>query len=246
VLKAIQKHKIRAILPVHLYGGAADLDPIIETGVPVIEDAAQAIGSEYKGRRAGSIGAVGCFSFYPTKNLGGVGDGGLLTTNDAALAAKLKALREHGGRTRYLHDWIGINSRLDAIQAVVLRLKWKHLDAWSSCRQRNAVFYRELLQGSSVGVPEPAPYQTRHIYNQFVIRSQDRDRLRQHLSDKGIGTEIYYPLPLHLQKCYESLGYRVGAFPEAERAAKEVLALPVYPELTRDQIEYVAGAIQAF
>jgi dTDP-4-amino-4,6-dideoxygalactose transaminase len=245
-LRAVQKHKVKAILPVHLYGGAADLDPMLETGIPVIEDAAQAIGSEYKGRRAGSIGAIGCFSFYPTKNLGGVGDGGLLTTNDAALASKLKALREHGGRTRYLHDWIGINSRLDAIQAVVLRLKWKHLDEWSSCRQRNAALYRELLQGSPVGVPVAAPYQTRHIYNQFVIRSKDRDRLRGRLADQGIGTEIYYPVPLHLQKCYESLGYRDGAFPEAERAAREVLALPIYPELTREQIEYVAGAIRAF
>ena len=239
-----------ALLPVHLYGGSADMDPLLDSAtamnVPVIEDAAQAIGTEYKGRRAGSLGRIGCFSFYPTKNLGAAGDAGLLTTNDPELASKLKALREHGGRTRYLHDWIGINSRLDAVQAAVLRVKAKYLDGWSEARAKNAALYRELLQGSSVDLPQASPYQTRHIWNQFVIRSKERDRLRKHLADHGIGTEIYYPVPLHLQKCYAGLGYREGDFPESEKAAREVLALPIYPELTREQIEYVAETIRSF
>ena len=249
--EALRKNgPFRALLPVHLYGGVADMDPLLDTAraleVPVIEDAAQAIGAEYKGRRAGSLGQAGCFSFYPTKNLGGAGDGGLLTTSDPELAAKLKALREHGGRTRYLHDWIGINSRLDAVQAAILRVKAKRLDEWSDARAHNAATYRELLAGSAVELPHTASYQTRHIYNQFVIRSAERDRLRQFLSERGIGTEIYYPVPLHLQKCYQELGYREGDFPESERAARETLALPIYPELTREQIEYVAHCIRAF
>jgi dTDP-4-amino-4,6-dideoxygalactose transaminase len=237
---------IRALLPVHLYGGAADMDPLLALEIPVIEDAAQAIGADYKGRRAGSLGKIGCFSFYPTKNLGAAGDGGLLTTSDPELASKLKALREHGGRTRYLHDWIGINSRLDAVQAAILRVKAKYLDGWSDARFRNAALYRELLQGAAVELPRTALYQTRHIYNQFVIRSAERDRLRQFLAERGIGTEIYYPLPLHLQKCYQGLGYREGDFPESEKAARETLALPIYPELTREQIEYVAHSIRSF
>lgn len=240
----------RALLPVHLYGGAADMDPLLDAagalGVAVIEDAAQAIGAEYKGCRAGSIGQIGCFSFYPTKNLGAAGDGGLLTTNDPELASKLKALREHGGRTRYLHDWIGINSRLDAVQAAILRVKAKRLDSWSAARSSNAALYRDLLQGAPVELPHAAAYQTRHIYNQFVIRSAERDRLKQFLAERGIGTEIYYPVPLHLQKCYQGLGYREGDFPESEKAARETLALPIYPELTREQIEYVAHSIRSF
>jgi dTDP-4-amino-4,6-dideoxygalactose transaminase len=248
---ALSKHSpIRAILPVHLYGGAADMDPLLETarslGIPVIEDAAQAIGTEYKGRRAGSMGQIGCFSFYPTKNLGAAGDGGLLTTNDPEIASKLKALREHGSRVRYFHDWVGINSRLDAVQAAILRVKAKRLDSWSEARAHNASLYRELLKGSAVKVPEAAPYQTRHIYNQFVIRSSERDGLRKYLSERGIGTEIYYPVPVHLQKCYAGLGLREGDFPESEKAARETLALPVYPEITREQIEYVAHSICSF
>jgi dTDP-4-amino-4,6-dideoxygalactose transaminase len=247
VPEALRKHgPVRALMPVHLYGGAADMDPLLDLGIPVIEDAAQAIGSEYKGRRAGSMGQIGCFSFYPTKNLGAAGDGGLLTTSDAELAAKLKALREHGSRTRYFHDWIGINSRLDAVQAAVLRVKAKCLDGWSAARARNAALYCELLQGSGVGLPSAAAYQTRHIYNQFVIRSSERDRLKQFLAERGIGTEIYYPVPVHLQKCYSGLGLREGDFPESEKAARETLALPIYPELTREQIEYVAHSIRAF
>ncbi len=241
---------VKALLPVHLYGGAADMDPLLESAraldIPVIEDAAQAIGAEYKGRRAGSMGQIGCFSFYPTKNLGAAGDAGLLTTNDAALSSKLKALREHGGRTRYLHDWIGINSRLDGVQAAVLRVKAKYLDGWSEARSRNAGLYRELLQGSAVELPQAATFQTRHIRNQFVIRTPKRDELKKFLAEHGIGTEIYYPVPLHMQKCYAGLGYREGDFPESEKAAAEVLALPIYPELTREQIEYVAETIRSF
>jgi dTDP-4-amino-4,6-dideoxygalactose transaminase len=232
------------LIPVHLYGGAADMDPLLALDIPVIEDAAQAIGAEYKGRRAGSMGEIGSFSFYPSKNLGAIGDAGLLTTNDPEMQGKLKSLREHGGRTRYLHDWVGINSRLDAVQAAVLRVKAKYLDGWSEARQRNAALYRELLADGPVGLPCAAPYQTRHIYNQFVIRSRERDQLKQFLTDKGIGTEIYYPVPLHLQKCYTSLGYKEGDFPESERAARETLALPVYPELSREQIEYVSYSIK--
>jgi len=245
--EALQKHgPIKALLPVHLYGGGADMDPLLALDIPVIEDAAQAFGAEYKGRRAGSMGQIGCFSFYPTKNLGAAGDAGLLTTNDPELASKLKALREHGGRTRYLHDWIGINSRLDGVQAAVLRVKAKYLDGWSEARARNAALYRELLEGSEVVLPRASAFQTRHIWNQFVIRASDRDGLKKFLAEHGIGSEIYYPLPLHLQKCYANLGYREGDFPESEKAAREVLALPIFPELTREQIEYVAHTIRSF
>jgi dTDP-4-amino-4,6-dideoxygalactose transaminase len=247
--EALRKNgPLKALLPVHLYGGAADMDPLLNAAedVPVIEDAAQAIGAEYKGRHAGSMGQIGCFSFYPTKNLGAAGDAGLLTTNDPELAVKLKALREHGGRTRYLHDRIGINSRLDGVQAAVLRVKAKYLDGWSEARARNAALYRELLEGSGVELPSASAFQTRHIWNQFAIRVSERDRLKKFLADHGIGTEIYYPVPLHLQKCYASLGYREGDFPQSEKAAREVLALPIYPELSREQIEYVAHTIRSF
>ncbi|MEQ1947732.1 MAG: DegT/DnrJ/EryC1/StrS family aminotransferase [Bryobacteraceae bacterium] len=240
----------KAILPVHLYGGAADLDPICklaaECGVPVIEDAAQAIGSEYKGRRVGAIGSIGCFSFFPSKNLGGFGDGGLLTTNDKALADKLMALRVHGTTGVYMHEWVGINSRLDALQAAILRIKLRHLDAWTEGRRRNADLYRELLNDGPVQTPAPAHYQTRHIYNQFVIRAKDRDKLKSYLGQQGIGTAIYYPLSLHLQNCFAYLGYRTGDFPESEKASQETLALPIYAELTREQVESVSQSIRAF
>ncbi len=241
---------VKAIMPVHLFGGSADLDPICELasarGIPVIEDAAQAIGAEYKGRRVGAIGQIGCFSFFPSKNLGCFGDGGLLTTNDKTLAEKLKALRIHGRTGKYLHEWIGVNSRLDALQAAVLRVKLKRLDAWSEGRQRNAALYRELLKDGPTEAPRVAPYQTRHIYNQFVIRAKDRDKLKAHLSEQGIGAEVYYPLALHLQRCYSNLGYREGDFPESEKASRETLALPIYAELDREQIEYVCHSIRAF
>lgn len=250
--QAIRSGNIKAVIPVHLFGGCTDLDPIIaaaeERGIPVIEDAAQSIGSEYKGRRAGSIGAIGCFSFFPSKNLGAFGDAGLCASNDAALAERLRSLRVHGSRVKYYHESIGINSRLDALQAAVLRVKLRYLDEWSAARQRNAELYRQLLEtaGAPIVVPRPALYQTRHIYNQFVIRCERRDALRESLQQKGVGTEIYYPLPLHLQPCFAYLGYKEGDFPVSERVAKTTLALPVYPELRRDDLEYVADQISKF
>ena len=244
--------RIRAIIPVHLFGGCADMDPICaaaaQRGIPVIEDAAQSIGSEYKGRRAGSIGHIGCFSFFPSKNLGCYGDGGMLSTNDAPLAARLAALRVHGGTRKYLHQWIGINSRLDALQAAVLRVKLRHLDDWSAGRQRNAERYR--MQFAKLSVPVipavPASYQTRHIYNQFVIRCSRRDALQTFLKQQGIGSEVYYPLPLHLQPCYSHLGYKQGDFPVSEKLAAESLALPIYGELAAGDIDHVCETIRSF
>jgi dTDP-4-amino-4,6-dideoxygalactose transaminase len=242
--------RVKAIMPVHLYGQCADMDPILEIaarrGIPVVEDAAQAIGAEYKGRRAGSIGAIGCFSFYPGKNLGAFGDGGILTTNDDTLAEKLKVLRVHGGKTRYVHDVVGWNSRLDALQAAVLSVKFRYLDEWTSVRQRLAGLYRELLTDAKVVTPVIAAYSTRHVHNQFVIRSSRRDALRAHLGAQGIGSEIYYPIPLHMQECFAYLGYRQGDFPVSEGAARETLAIPVHPELTDADIRYVADTIAAF
>jgi dTDP-4-amino-4,6-dideoxygalactose transaminase len=244
--------RIRAIIPVHLFGGCADMDPICaaaaQRGIPVIEDAAQSIGSEYKGRRAGSIGHIGCFSFFPSKNLGCYGDGGMLSTNDAPLAARLAALRVHGGTRKYLHQWIGINSRLDALQAAVLRVKLRHLDDWSAGRQRNAERYRAQFSKLSVPVipAVPASYQTRHIYNQFVIRCSRRDALQAFLKQQGIGSEVYYPLPLHLQPCYADLGYKQGDFPVSEKLAAESLALPIYGELVADDIDHVCETIRSF
>jgi dTDP-4-amino-4,6-dideoxygalactose transaminase len=244
--------KIKAIIPIHLFGGCADMDPLMalagERGIPVIEDAAQSIGSEYKGRRAGSIGDIGCFSFFPSKNLGGYGDGGMLTTNDPALRERLAALRVHGSKKKYYHDWVGVNSRLDALQAAVLSVKFRHLDSWTEGRQRNAALYRKVLAEMSIPVtpPVPAPYQTRHIYNQFSILCQRRDQLQAYLKENGIGTEVYYPLPLHLQVCFSSLGYKAGDFPVSERLAKESLALPVHSELSNDDVEQVCRALRAF
>lgn len=245
-----QNPSIKAILPVHLFGGCADMDPICavaaERGIPVIEDAAQSIGSEYKAHRAGSLGAIGCFSFFPSKNLGGFGDGGLCTTNDATTAAKLRAARMHGSTVKYFHDFVGLNSRLDTLQAAVLRVKLRHLDAWSAARERNADLYRQLLAGSGVVCPSPADYQTRHVYNQFVIRVRRRDELKSFLAERGVGTEIYYPLPLHMQKCFAYLGHREGKFPVSEAVARETLALPIYPELATEDIEYVCACIREF
>lgn len=243
---------VHSIIPVHLFGAAADMDPICaaakERNIFVIEDAAQAIGAGYKGRQAGTIGDLGCFSFFPSKNLGCFGDGGLVTSQSAALADKLAALRVHGRTGKYLHEWIGVNSRLDALQASVLRVKLRYLDLWTQGRQNNARLYAELLadEGLPIVLPQAAPYQTRHVYNQFVIRCQGRDKLRAHLQEQGIGCEVYYPVPLHLQTCYQDLGYKEGAFPESERAAKETLALPIFAELSRDDIEYIADAIRQF
>ena len=244
--------KIRAIIPVHLFGGCADMDPIMKAadqrGIPVIEDAAQSIGSEYKGRRAGSIGQIGCFSFFPSKNLGGYGDGGALTTNDPALAERLAALRVHGSKKKYFHEWIGFNSRLDTLQAAVLRVKLPYLDQWSNGRQRNADLYRARLAELSIPVTAAtaANYQTRHIYNQFVIRSDRRDALQAHLKDHGVGSEVYYPQPLHLQPCYAFLGHKPGDYPVSERLAAESLALPIHSDLGAGDIDYVCQTIQAF
>ncbi len=241
--------RVKAILPVHLYGGCADTGPMIERAVarriPVIEDAAQAVGAEWQGRRAGAIGTVGCFSFFPTKNLGGFGDGGMLTTDNEDLARKLKALRIHGSVEKYMHQWPGMNSRLDALQAAVLDVKLDHLDDWTRARQRNAALYCELLSGV-VTTPAAQPYQTSHVYNQFVIRCARRDELRAFLAESGVGTEVYYPLPLHLQPALVSYGHKAGDFPVSEQLAKEVLALPIFAELTEEEITAVAGLIREF
>ncbi|MCW5982846.1 MAG: DegT/DnrJ/EryC1/StrS family aminotransferase [Bryobacteraceae bacterium] len=241
----------RAVIPVHLYGGSADMDPILAAarahGSAVIEDAAQAIGAEYKGRRCGGLGDIGCISFFPSKNLGGLGEGGMVTTGDLSLRNMAALLRVHGSRDKYRHELIGVNSRLDAMQAAALLVKLRHLDAWTARRQENAAIYRECLAGRTpFALPSPAPYQTRHVFNQFVIRSPRRDPLRDYLAKKGIGSEVYYPIPLHLQPCYAGLGYREGDFPESERAAREALALPIHQALTRDEIETVSQAILEF
>jgi dTDP-4-amino-4,6-dideoxygalactose transaminase len=253
VAEALHRHpQTRAIIPVHLFGACVDMDPLCslaaEKQIAIIEDAAQSIGSEYKNRRAGSIGQIGCFSFFPSKNLGAFGDGGMLTTNDDTLAEKLKALRVHGTKRKYYHDWVGANSRLDALQAAVLRVKLQHLDSWTERRRKNADLYRRLLGELRVpvAVPVEKPYQSRHIYNQFVIVGERRDELQAYLKDRGIGTEVYYPLPMHLQTCFSDLGYQAGDFPVSERLARESLALPIYPELEPEDIEYVAEALKDF
>jgi dTDP-4-amino-4,6-dideoxygalactose transaminase len=242
--------KTRAIMVVHLYGQTADMDPLLEVAaehdIPIIEDACQAIGAGYGGRMAGSMGLAGCFSFFPSKNLGGAGDGGMVTTDDEELAAHLRRLRNHGGRERYFHDEVGINSRLDAIQAAVLLVKLSHLDSWSDGRRENAALYGELLRDIEGVVTPSVAEGNRHIYNQYVIRAPRRDELKAFLHEKGIGCEIYYPVPLHLQKCFSFLGGKEGDCPEAERAALETLALPIYTELTPDQQEYVAQQIASF
>ena len=247
--------RTKAIMPVHLFGLCAEMDSIDELAarlnIPVIEDAAQAIGAEYRGRRAGSLGKIGCFSFYPSKNLGGAGDGGLLTTNDPEIAETLRTLRAHGAKKKYFHDSVGINSRLDSLQAAILRVKFPHLDRWADARRANAQKYRELFSAAestsdrTVGLPFE-PTTGRHVYNQFVIRVRDRDALRAYLQDRGIGTEVYYPVPLHLQNCFSDLGYSEGDFPEAERAAREALSIPVYPELDRAAQKYVVENIASF
>jgi dTDP-4-amino-4,6-dideoxygalactose transaminase len=245
--------RTRAILPVHLFGLSADLDPIVDAaaaaGIPVIEDAAQAIGATYRSRPVGGIGRFGCFSFFPSKNLGAFGDAGLLTANDDALAARARLLRTHGMAPKYYHHLVGANFRMDALQAAVLRVKAPHLERWTAGRRRNAARYRELFRAAGLdgAVVLPAePVDRTHIYNQFVIRTADRDGLKRHLDEHGIGNEIYYPVPFHLQPCFAHLGYRRGAFPHAERAAAESLAIPVYGELTAAQQERVVAAVGQF
>lgn len=259
-IESVITPRTRAIIPVHLYGQMADMEPIMEIArrhnLYVIEDAAQAIGSEYRGRRAGSIGHLGCFSFFPSKNLGGFGDGGLVTANDAELVAKVKLMRNHGYSPKYYNKVVGGNFRLDALQAAVLRVKLKYLDQWTEGRQSNAETYRRLFAESGietrnrsgvqrVTLPVEAP-ERRHIYNQFVIRSERRDELIEHLKRRQIGCEVYYPVPLHLQECFADLGHKAGDFPLSELAAQETLALPIYPELTEEMIESVVAAIVEF
>lgn len=252
-IEAVITSRTRAILPVHLYGQMADMDPIMAVaerhGLPVIEDAAQAIGSEYKGRRAGSIGHMGCFSFFPSKNLGGFGDGGMVVTNDPALADKLTLLRGHGAKPKYYHKVVGGNFRLDALQAAVLRVKLPHLDTWTAGRQQNAATYRRLFAAAGldrvIGLPAELP-NVRHIYNQFVIRCPDRDGLMAQLKQHNIGHEIYYPVPMHIQECFADLGYRQGDFPHSEAAANETLAIPIYPELSEAMQQSVVAAIAQF
>jgi dTDP-4-amino-4,6-dideoxygalactose transaminase len=281
-IEAAITERTRAIIPVHLYGQMADMNPIMDIArrhnLVVIEDAAQAIGAEYEGRRAGTVGHMSCFSFFPSKNLGGFGDGGMVTTNDAALADRIKLLRNHGYRPKYYNKVVGGNFRLDAIQAAILRVKLKYLDDWTKARQRNAAIYRDLFNeaglaldaasvdstsanGSTVtlsdgsvqplaktsGVVLPSEMKdVRHIYNQFIIRSGQRDELLNHLKQRGIGTEIYYPVPMHMQECFADLGQKAGDFPVSECAAHETLALPIYPELSQEQQASVVNAIAEF
>jgi dTDP-4-amino-4,6-dideoxygalactose transaminase len=242
--------RTRAIIPVHLFGQMADMPAIMNVArrhrLIVIEDAAQAIGAEFQGARAGSLGDLACFSFYPTKNLGGFGDGGMITTNDAGLAERLRLLRNHGFQTKYHNEILGWNFRLDEIQAAVLRVKLKHLDHWTEARRRNAHLYREnIVKTASVELPYEVPA-SRHIYHQFVIRTKRRDQLLTRLRDGGIGCEIYYPIPLHLQRCFQSLGYGPGDFPNSEDAANQSLAVPIYPELTVEMIRSVCAVLGGF
>ncbi|MCA1629195.1 MAG: DegT/DnrJ/EryC1/StrS family aminotransferase [Acidobacteria bacterium] len=254
-IEAAITERTRALMPVHLYGQCAEMNAIGGIGarrrIPVVEDAAQAIGAGEGSRGAGAMGEIGCFSFYPTKNLGGAGDGGMLSTNDDSLAARLRSLRVHGEASKYHHREIGFNSRLDTLQAAVLRVKLPRLDSWSDARSRNAARYRELFADAGLLEEIGLPFEregARHIYNQFVVRVRDgrRDALVEHLRGEGVGTEVYYPVPLHLQECFRYLGYKEGDFPEAERAARETLALPVYPELTEEQQRYVVESVRNF
>jgi len=251
-----KKLKIKAIMPVHLYGQSADMDALLEIarkhGLKVVEDAAQAIGAEYSSKngamRTGSMGDIGCFSFFPSKNLGGFGDGGLVTTNDSGLAEKMTRLRNHGMHPKYYHSMIGGNFRLDALQAAVLDIKLKYLESWHEARRANAGRYDAALKGTGIKTPR-AIYAGKgiknyHIYNQYVIRVPERDAVLAKLKAADIGCEIYYPLSLHMQECFKYLGYKEGEFPESERAARETLALPIYPELTAEMQEFVARTLK--
>ncbi len=249
----VQSSKLKAIIPVHLFGQCADMDRILELasmyGLKVIEDAAQAIGATYRGRMAGGMGDAGCLSFFPTKNLGGFGDGGMVLTNDDRLADTIKLLRVHGSSDRYHHIMIGLNSRLDEIQAAVLLVKFRYLREWTEKRRANAERYKRLFEDAGLGKTVKYPVEIDgclHVYNQFVIRVTSRDRLKRFLLERGVSTEIYYPVPLHLQRCFEYLGYRKGDFPQAEKAAEETLALPVYPELDILEQESIVESIREF
>lgn len=246
--------RTKAIMPVHLFGQMADMVEIMDIahrhGLKVIEDAAQAIGAEDRGHRAGAVGHTGCFSFFPSKNLGAFGDAGLITTQDADRAERLAVLRGHGMKPKYYHKWIGGNFRLDALQAVVITAKLRHLDAWTEARQRNARRYLELFADRGIlgpnGVQTPKAVKNRHVFNQFIIRVPRRDEARAFLAQREIGADIYYPVPLHLQECFAYLGHKHGAFPHSEAAAIETLALPIFPELSDEQAEWVADSLAAF
>ncbi len=237
----------KAIVPIHLYGQSADLDPILKLAkkynLKVIEDACQAHGAKYKGKRVGSTGDIGCFSFYPGKNLGAYGDGGMVVTNDEEIADKIRCLRDHGRREKYEHQMIGYNYRLDALQAAILRIKLKYLNEWNEKRRKNALIYNELLKGLDIITPYEEEY-AKHVYHLYVVRVKGRDKVYESLRTKGILCGIHYPLPLHLQKAYRYLGYKEGDFPVAEECTREVISLPIYPELKRDQIEYIVKTLK--
>jgi len=240
---------VAAVMPIHLFGQPADMDSIgsicAEWAIPIVEDACQAVGAKWGGKRAGALGQIGCFSFFPSKNLGALGDGGMITTDDAGLGGRLVRLREHGGQG-YLHSEVGFNSRLDALQAGFLRVKLARLDGWHEGRRRNAAFYDEAFQGQDgVSTPFIDP-EAWSVYNQYTIRATDRDGLMAHLRGKGIGCAVYYPLPLHLQECFSTLGYSKGDFPVSERASQEVLSLPVFGELTQGELEEVVAEVRSF
>lgn len=248
--------KTRAIIPVHLFGQAADMDPIVaiakEHNLFIIEDACQAIGAEYKGKRVGTFAEYGAFSFFPSKNLGCFGDGGAVSCDTEDRAKLLKIFRNHGQSKTYIHEYVGGNFRIDALQAAILSIKLRSLDSWSEGRQKNAAIYRELFNAAGlcdqIVLPQSASYDVRHIYNQFCIRVKDgkRDALKQHLLDSGVGCAVYYPLSLHLQECFKDLGGKPGDFPESEKASAEIMALPVFGELTAEQLEYVVSCIAEF
>ena len=246
--------KTKAIMPVHLYGQCADMDPIVaiaeKRGLKIIEDNAQAIGAAYKGRKSGSMGDIGALSFFPSKNLGGFGDGGMVVTDDELLAARVGSLRIHGGAVRYVHSEIGMNSRLDNLQAAVLRVKLKYLDKWLEARRSTVEFYKDKLKGLPVTCPHVPSYNV-HTYHQYTLRIKasggiNREKIMKHLTDNGIETRTYYPIPLHLQDCYKSLGYKAGDMPESERASEEVFSIPIFPEMTQAQKEYVIDRIVGF
>ncbi len=249
LIEAAVTPRTKAIMPVHLFGQLCDMDPIMDIatrrGLHVIEDAAQSISATYRGRKAGSTGTVGCFSFFPSKNLGGAGDGGMIVTNDEDLGKRIALFRNHGAKPKYYHKFVGGNFRLDPIQAAVLLVKLPHLDSYSEARRKNAAYYNSCFRGENVVTPYIAP-ECVSIYNQYMIRVSARDELLAKLKAEEIGTEVYYPVPLHLQECFRSLGYRPGDLPESERAAAEVLALPVYPELPEASRRFVAETVLAF